>query len=210
MSAQGNSFSPLPVAISSIRSTPICVFNRNDNWLLSYLSPPSVPFMSAVKGNKGEHCARHYALVYIRMCRPCQLHLWLPKKTPQIPCLHAEIKPTCSFRNNDQTETNQTYPSWKTALGYHPTNPPSSLLGFFLSFALVPQINNIRLILKHLWWLGELLIMKFGYTIWVNIWLRTAKALGASEKNSEYFSINYNTIFPSWHFFLSLLCLFKS
>ena len=48
-------------------------------------------------------------------------------------------------------------------------------------------MNNMRLILKHLWWLGELLIMKFGYTIWVNIWLRTAEALSASEKNYEYF-----------------------
>ena len=45
----------------------------------------------------------------------------------------------------------------------------------------------MRLILKHLWCLGELLIMKFGYTIWVNIWLRTAKALSASEKSSDYF-----------------------
>lgn len=98
------------------------------------------------------------------------------------------MKPTCSFRNNDQTETNQVYPSWKTAPGHHPTHPPSSLLGFFFPFyALVPQINNMRLILKHLWCLGELLIMKFGYTIWVNIWLRTAKALCFWEKLRLFF-----------------------
>lgn len=110
---------------------------------------------------------------------PCKLHLWLPGET--------DMKPTCNFKTRDGTETNQTHPSWKIA-------PKLSLLTIFLhpkvfSFFCSGPTNKWHetYTYKHLWWLGELLIMKFGYTIWVNIWLRTAEALSASEKIYEYF-----------------------
>lgn len=87
-----------------------------------------------------------------------------------------------------------------THLGKLPCVPPplaASLphLRAFCSSAVAPHRKQLRLVPKHLWWLDQLLIMEFGHTIWVNIWLRTAETLNASEKNYAFFSINYYTTF---------------
>lgn len=116
-------------------------------------------------------------------------------------CNHTETNPTRSFRTYKQTQS-----FLESRLAFHPLLLASfPHLQVFCSSAVAPHIKKLRLVPKHLWWLDEALIMEFGYTIWVNIWLRTAETLSASEKSYEFFSINYYTPFLK----LAFPCLFS-